>query len=237
MNRISTILLFACVFICSSCIKDPEFSLVSSEPNNTTNLTTAAWVDLGLPSGLLWYYANLGATTPEGFGNYYAWGEVQPKSEYSFDTYTYGDLDLERITYTLYKYNSSVDYGTVDNKTILESADDAASAMFGTGARIPTKTEWQELLDNTEVEWTTVNNVKGRKFTAANGNSLFLPAAGYQCGSELYDADKRGHYWSSSLDENFPTFAWRIGFGSDYQRVLSDGREVGFSVRAVRSAK
>ncbi|MBO4752895.1 MAG: hypothetical protein J5526_09180 [Bacteroidales bacterium] len=201
-------------------------------PSNPTNPTTDDWVDLGLPSGLLWAKCNLGATTPEEYGNYYAWGEIASKSVYTWDTYTYGDDDG---FIHIYKYNSSADYGTVDNKIVLEPDDDAASVALGAGARMPTQAEWQELIDNTTVEWTTENDVYGRKFTAANGNSLFLPAAGFRVDAELCLAGELGAYWSSSLFEEIPSGAIYLDFQSDGMNMIYFDRFYGRSVRAVRA--
>ena len=198
-------------------------------------LTGGEWIDLGLPSGLLWRAYNLGATSPEGYGNYYAWGETSTKGTYDWNTYRYATVDADGNLQTLTKYNNSEIYGTIDNKTTLEASDDVATAVLGNGARIPTKAEWQELLDNTTAEWTTVNGVRGCKFTAANGNSLFLPAAGRRKGSSLYFDGTRGYYWSSSLAW-YPYGAWFMYFTSDGQYVDYDsGRYYGRSVRAVRS--
>ena len=203
----------------------------TSTPTDTTATPVPeGYVDLGLPSGLLWAKCNLGATTPEGYGNYYAWGETQPKSEYTWATYTYGDT-----TYHLYKYNTSADYGTVDNKTTLEAADDAATVVLGGGARMPTSDDWVELRSNTTGEWTQQNGVNGWKFTATNGNSLFLPAAGRRCGSSLYDGGTYGFYWSSSLLTDDPSRVRNFYFHSDGSRMNSFNRNYGFSVRAVRS--
>ena len=97
------------------------------------------------------------------------------------------------------------------------------------------KDEWQELLDNTTAEWTTVNGVYGRKYTATNGNSLFLPAAG-RCSDEVYNAGSVGHYWSASLYEGGSSYAWHLYFGSGGHYVYrTHYRYYGFSVRAVRS--
>ena len=191
------------------------------------------YVDLGLPSGLLWATCNIGASNPEDYGNYYAWGETQTKSDYSWSTYAYGS-DYNQLT----KYCNNSSYGLngfTDNLTTLEAGDDVATQVLGNGARIPTKAEWQELLDNTTAEWTTVNGVYGRKYTASNGNSLFLPAAGYRYGSGLYGAGSYGNYWSASLYEGSPYNAWYMYFSSDGQYVDDSNRSDGFSVRAVRS--
>ena len=219
------------------------FGMVSCDNTNNKTTTTgddtllmeSGWVNLGLPSGLLWYSVNIGATSPEEYGNYYAWGETQTRSDYSWSTYTYATVDTNGNLQTLTKYNTSSTYGTVDSKTTLESSDDVATQVLGNGARIPTKAEWQELLDNTTAEWTTVNGVYGGKYTATNGSSLFLPAASYRYGSELSYAGSYGLYWSASLDEDYPSGAWFMGFDSDYQYVNGSYRGFGFSVRAVRS--
>jgi hypothetical protein len=98
---------------------------------------------------------------------------------------------------------------------------------------MPTKEEWQELYNNTTVTWTTQNGVSGRLFTAANGNSLFLPAAGYRWGGELNDAGSDGRYWSSSLYTGYSLFAWRLYFYSGDTYVDGNNRFYGFSVRPV----
>lgn len=196
-------------------------------------LTGGEWIDLGLPSGLLWRAYNLGATSPEGYGNYYAWGETSTKGTYDWSTYAYGSAYNQL---TKYCYNSSYGLnGFTDNLTTLEAADDAATAVLGSGARIPTMAEWEELIDNTTSVWTTVNGVDGRKFTGTNGNSLFLPAAGNREGTELDGAGERGRYWSSSLYDGYPNDAWGMVFNSDGQSVLDYRRLYGQSVRAVRS--
>lgn len=196
-------------------------------------LTGGEWIDLGLPSGLLWRAYNLGATNPEGYGNYYAWGETSTKGTYDWDTYAYGSA-YNQLT----KYCDNSSYGLngfTDNLTTLEAADDAATAVLGSGVRIPTSAEWQELIDNTTSVWTTVNGVNGRKFTGTNGNSLFLPGTGGWDELGLDYAGELGSYWSSSLSESYPDNAWYVSFDSGYQGVRGVFRYCGLSVRAVRS--
>ncbi len=118
---------------------------------------------------------------------------------------------------------------------VLKPADDVATANFGWDVRMPTDDEWQELLDNCRSEWTQQNGLYGRRFTGPNGSSLFLPAAGFRYGSELYHAGSYGYYWSASLNESDPDYAWGMRFYSDYQGVSIDGRGLGRSVRAVCS--
>ncbi len=195
---------------------------------------TAEWVDLGLPSGLLWAECNLGATKPEEYGDYYAWGETSTKEVYTWETYKYCTaVDEEGWVKTLSKYNTDSRYGTPDNLTTLQPSDDVATQKLGDGARMPTETEWYELLDNTTSEWTTVNGVYGRRLTAANGKSLFFPAAGLRYGSELHYTGEVGYFWSSSLNAGSPYYAWYFGFSSGYRDVLYVDRRYGFSVRAV----
>lgn len=196
--------------------------------------TNAEWVDLGLPSGLLWCSHNVGASNPEDYGDYFAWGETQPKNDYGWSTYRYCTVDGDGVVDTLTKYNTVTEYGPVDSLTTLEPGDDAATALLGNGARIPTQEEWQELLDNTTSEWTTLNDVNGKRFTAPNGNSIFLPAAGSRSSSGLLRAGTVGSYWSASLDTEYPSGVWRCYFSVVDQGVSHNYRYYGFSVRAVR---
>ena len=138
---------------------------------------------------------------------------------------------------TLTKYCSNSNYGYngfTDNLTTLLPEDDAAAANWGGNWRMPTKEEFQELYNNTTVTWTQQNGVNGRLFTASNGNSLFLPAAGNRWDGELYLAGDIGDYWSSSLTTGYPDNAWYFGFGSGSTGVYSTHRYGGLSVRAVR---
>ena len=190
-------------------------------------------VDLGLPSGLLWATCNVGADNPEDYGDYFAWGETQPKDTYNWETYQYsnGGFFIEEGEFepylTKYCTNASCGYnGFTDNLTTLLPEDDAATANWGPSWRMPTKEEWQELLGNTTVTWIQQNGVNGRLFTAANGNSLFLPAANY--------AGSIGFYWSSSLNTGFSNSnAWRLYFDSGHTSVTRNPRAIGFSVRPV----
>ena len=187
-------------------------------------------VDLGLPSGTLWADRNVGADSPEAYGDYFAWGEVTPKSEYNWSTYKW--CNGSETTQTKYCTDSS--WGTVDNKTTLDLEDDAAYVNMGSEWRMPTTTEQQELLNNCTWTWTTQNGVNGYKVTGNNGNSIFLPAEGYRSGSGLHFAGSDGYYWSSSLYEIRPYDAYELLFDSgDYYWNIGGSRSCGHSVRAV----
>ena len=168
-------------------------------------------VDLGLPSGLKWATCNVGANNPWEYGGYYAWGKTEEKSNYEWSTYKWCNGSYD--TQTKYCTNSS--YGTVDNKTVLDPQDDVAHVKWGGIWRMPTKAEQDELRNNCIWTWTTQNGVNGYKVTGPNGNSIFLPAAGYRYGSEAYHRGCIGCYWSSSLDSDSCYYACYLRFYSD----------------------
>ena len=190
------------------------------------------YVDLGLPSGLLWATCNLGADAPEEYGDYYAWGETQPKDNFSWTNYQYcmGSFN----TLTKYCNNPDIGYnGFTDDLTTLLPEDDAATANWGDDWRMPTEGEWQELYENTTVTWTTRNGVRGRLFTASNGNSIFMPAAGYCNESVPEAAGIIGDYWTSSLDTDYPSGALSFFFNSSNYYISFCNRLYGRNVRAV----
>ena len=194
------------------------------------------YVDLGLPSGTLWATCNVGANAPEEYGDYFAWGEIEPKDTYNWATYKYCNGESNQLT----KYCDSASFGYngfTDNLTTLLSEDDAATANWGNGWRMPTLAEWNELFVNTTHTWTTQNGVKGCLFTASNGNSLFLPAAGHRWYDALYVVGMFCEYWSSSLytDRSYDGFAFFYYHWGDYGMASND-RINGLSVRPVRSA-
>ena len=171
-------------------------------------------VDLGLPSGIKWASCNIGATTPENYGNYYAWGEVLPKEDYSWVTYKYANGAYDKLT----KYCNDASYGDngfTDNKTILDPEDDAAHVNWGGNWRMPTDAELTELRENCTWTWTTQNEVYGDLVTSkTNGNSIFLPAAGCRCNVSPHDVGSLGGYWLSSLADYSPDLGRYLGFGS-----------------------
>ncbi len=216
-----------------SCTKPEEPSNGGNNDENDTILDYG-FVDLGLPRGTLWATCNLGADTPEEFGDYYAWGETMPKELYDWKSYKYGRFFHER--YELYKYCTDSVFGLegfVDDLTLLELDDDVARACWGGGWRMPTIEEWEEMFQNTTSVWTSQNGVNGWRFTASNGNSLFLPAAGYYWNGELNAADL-GVYWSVTLNVEYPYRAWSFHFNSFQGHLCgSSDRNRGQTVRAV----
>jgi hypothetical protein len=190
------------------------------------------YVNLGLPSGTLWATCNVGASSPEDYGAYFAWGETQLKDVYNWSTYVY--CHGTGTTLTKYCNNSSYGYnGFTDNLTTLLSVDDAATANWGADWRMPTSEEWSELQDNTNAAWTMQNGVYGWLFTATNGNSLFLPAAGGYGDNGPVNPGTDGGYWSSSLCTSDPSHAWYYYFWSGFGEVWDWSRDFGRSVRAV----
>ena len=197
-----------------------------SEVVSFTTLAESAYndyVDLGLPSGLKWATCNVGANSPEEYGNYYAWGEVVTKTEYSSSNCPTYKLTTSQLQAQ----------GYIDGEGNLTAQYDAATANWGGNWRLPTKAEMQELIDNCTREWTTQNGVKGYKVTGPNGNYIFLPAASYRFGSSLYDVGISGHYWSSAPHEGNSYNAYYLYFSSDNHYVSNYGRNYGLSVRPV----
>ena len=176
------------------------------------------WQDLGL--SVKWAPVNLGALRPEEYGDYFAWGEVKAKSRFHESTYKVLN-----------------DYNRNNGLTTLTSEDDAAMVNWNRSGRMPTKSEWDELLANCTCTWITQNGVNGCKVTSKiNGNSIFLPATGSYVadGSNNIYIGSSGYYWSSSLDRTYiNSNAWGVKFSSSQIDFVSWGRAAGFSIRPV----
>ena len=180
------------------------------------------WVDLGLPSGLKWAACNVGASSPERYGDYFAWGETRTKSSYVHDNSTTNYLSTSELQ----------SRGIIGSDGNLTAAYDAATANWGSKWRMPTRDEIEELIDNCTWTWTTQNGVNGRKVTGLNGNSIFLPAAGYRYGTGLDRAGSYGYYWSASPSSN-SYYACSLYFNSDNYGWDYGIRDDGQSVRPV----
>jgi len=199
----------------------------------------AEGVDLGLPSGTKWANMNIGAEKPEESGLYFAWGETagygsdtSDGHEFSINNYKWGTS-----YHSLQKYCNNSNYGTVDGKTILDAEDDAATVIWGGDWCMPSAEQIVELCNHnyTTSEWTTVNGVYGRRITSKiNGNSIFLPAAGYRRDADLYGRESYGNYWSRSLSTIGSDRACYLYFNLDSQYWSNNAyRDGGLCVRAV----
>ena len=195
------------------------------------------YVDLGLPSGTKWATCNVGANSPEEYGDYFAWGEVESKTDYSWSTYKHGSA---KDKLTKYCNNSNAGkYGFTDKKNVLDQEDDVATINWGGSWRMPTAEEQKELIDNCVWTYTTQKGVDGYKVKGPNGNSIFLPSAGYMGNSVLDNAGVFGFYWSSSLSlgtsNPFPEDAYNMCFGLSFKDITCYSRDHGRSVRPVLS--
>ena len=209
-----------------------EYTLKDAPTETPTPEVSVSYnaVDLALPSGTLWADRNVGADSPEDYGDYFAWGETEPKSTYNLSTYKW----CRGSYYTMTKYCTKSSNGTTDNKTVLDLEDDAAYVNMGTEWRMPTSDELKELHNNCTWIWTTQSGTNGYRVTGPNGKSIFLPAAGCRYNSNLYHAASYGSYWTSLLYESYPCSAWLWDFYSG-RRGTGGGslRDFGHSVRAV----
>ena len=212
---------------------------IASQQHDVVMSKKEAYVDLGLPSRTLWANCNVGTNKPEGLGDYFAWGEVTPKTTYSWANYAHCNGAADQLT----KYCNDPAYGYnhfTDTLTVLDRPDDAGWCNFDSnlGPRLPSKKQWQELFQHTTHTWTTLNGVEGVRFEANNGNSIFLPAAGMRHDGGNTVGVEHGYYWLNSLDEGNPTSAWNFMIGADLDVIGNSTstapRNVGFSVRPVR---
>ena len=199
-------------------------------------ITPYEYVDLDLPSGTLWATCNVGAESPEEYGDYFAWGETETKSNYDWSTYTHCNGSQTTLT----KYCTDSSCGTVDNLTELTLEDDAAYVCWGSKWCMPSEEQFEELINSeyTTTTWTTQNGVNGYLITSkSNGNSIFLPAAGYYNDSELGSGGSRGYYWSRTLSSSSTSStsrAYSMVFRSDDITAFNVERCRGRSIRPVR---
>ena len=207
---------------CNEC-GAPLGERVPREDTNTSSTQSkhaGEAIDLGLPSGTKWASCNVGATKPEEYGSYFAWGETEEKEYYDWETYIHCDGD-EGSCHNLFSDIAGTKY-------------DVAHVKWGGNWRMPTNEQIEELLDNCTKKWTKINGIEGRKFTSKlNGNSIFLPAAGDRWLGVLFDVGSRGYYWSSSQDPSYSYYAYSLDFGSGNASWDGSGRGLGFPVRPV----
>lgn len=196
---------------------------------NPSSPPTPGAVDLGLPSGVLWCDHNVGASTLEEEGYFFSWGNVSGHclngaSDYNFGTSNTGEP---------YKSSSGATI-TYPGSIAVGDAYDMARANMGAPWRLPTNTDFQELYDNTDYEWTTINDVAGRKFMKKSDHSVyvFFPAAGYYNGSSHNGEGSGGYYWSSVLHSADDAYILHINSSGIYPQNNSH-RYYGFPVRGV----
>ena len=195
------------------------------------------YVDLGL--SVKWATCNVGASKPEEYGDYFAWGEVERKTNYTWGSYKWCNASYNRLT----KYNFHASFGQRDNKYHLDSSDDATIVKWGGNWRMPTDTEQRELCTKCSWEWTTKNGVNGYEITSKvegyTNSKIFLPAAGYMSEYTLYDVQNYGYYWSNKLDAiqhdigYRPDWACIVKFNKGGSSTSYDSRRYGYPIRPV----
>jgi len=224
-----------CVLLCGlsfSAFAENEEIINTENLADTTIVDTLSadtmkyvYVDLGL--SVKWAACNIGANAPEDYGEYFAWGETATKN---FFGAKYAFLDYRnKIT----KYCTNKNYGALDDLKRLQPIDDVAHVTLGDGWRIPTNKQFEELRKECKWTWTKQNDVQGFLVTGKNGNSIFLPATGCKYFGYTEDTTTGGGYWSSSIDENSPSYAHSIYFdylGPTHEVFL---RPLGLTIRAV----
>ena len=226
MKKILLLMIIALTFaFISSCYNDKDDEPVV--PDNHE------YVDLGLPSGTLWATCNVGATSPEDMGDYFAWGETAPKEIYDMENYKWYNSANDKLT----KYCTDDKYGTVDYETELLPEDDAAYVNWGPVWRMPTLEQQQELIERCTWQWVERNGVYGRLVTGPNGNTLFLPAADYRSDNSPSNEGSIGAYWSRTLDSGYPSGLYFRNFDWKSVYLFSHIRSHGFTVRPVRVSK
>ena len=206
--------------------------ILNPDNDDDTPTTDSRAVDLGL--SVKWASCNVGATAPEEYGGYYAWGETEEKSEYSWSTYKYW---RDKDGNGRYDYNASTSELTNIGSNISGTQYDAATVKWGGSWRMPTKAEQDELRTKCTWQWTTLNSVNGYRVTGPNGNSIFLPATGISGGqfSTGFLQGSFGFYWSGSLStDGYDNRAYNMNFGKgnyDFDEV--DERCTGLAIRPV----
>lgn len=182
------------------------------QKSNNGKINGHKYVDLGLPSGIKWATCNVGANTPEEYGDYFAWGETNTKENYTIENSL---VDIKETT----DISGNIKY-------------DAATAKQGNSWRTPTKDEIVELLNNCSWEWTEQNDTNGYKVTSkVNGNSIFIPAAGFYDGSSLHTNGKNGSYLSSTPENNI--YAYTLFFNNYYKLYYGINHHYGRTIRPV----
>lgn len=187
-------------------------------------------IDLGLPSCTLWSNMNVGASKPEESGSYFSWGETSAKTDHQWSDYRFVNIN------NMVRYNVDAATGTVDNKEVLMDVDDAAYVLWGNDWCMPTKEQYQELIDNCTVEETTSNGVSGFKITGPSGNTIFFPVTGYYA-KNGFSNENQFISWTRSLNDNNCNTAYQAITANDNISLNESGsRAAGRVIRPVSSS-
>lgn len=203
--------------------------------------TNYDYVDLDLPSGTKWATCNVGAENPWEYGKYFQWGDTEGYYDNEEHDFSWKNYKWCNGTYdTLTKYNNDSIYGSVDNKLVLDTEDDAAHVHMGGDWRMPTQDEMQELVDNTNHEWVENyqgSGISGRLFTSKkdSSKSIFIPASGFRFGSSVGLSVTLINLWSSTLFTDSPNGVWRLISYLDACFIYYYNRNNGFCVRGVKN--
>ncbi len=251
MKKLFSMLLCGAMLVGFSACEELFHFDEQTDDSDTTILVTVTgthnhheYVDLGLLSGTLWATCNVGAESPEDYGDYFAWGETKPKTTYNWSNYKWGvynELDYFYNEYGEIEYNDGMTkYNNTDDNNILDATDDAATANWGGDWRMPTEAEQDELLTECTWTWIKLNGVEGYRVIGKNKKSIFLPAGGRYIDESIFeDTTTSGYYWSSSLLENAPCIAVRFELDDHHYDWYRYGgfRCYGQSVRPVLSPR
>lgn len=206
---------------------------VTTLPEDSVMIDNHKFIDLGLPSGVLWATCNVGASKITDYGEHYAWGETSNKQRYFWDTYKYGSCTLDDAGYikevTLSKYYAD------DELRSLQASDDAATQNWGADCRMPSYAEFKELVDNCEWNYGYYyNGTAGMMVTGPNGNKIFIPAAGGRIWNDSYGLGRDGYIWTKDVYEKDYTCGRQIYFCEEYvEEEQYIRRSSGASVRPV----
>lgn len=222
IRKLTFVTILITTFVLVSCSKDDD-------SENGSKVDTHEYVDLGLPSGTLWATCNIGASRPEEYGDYFAWGETKGynsgKNTFDLHTYKWRESEIEK---------GYIKYCREDNKSILDPEDDAATINWGSNWRMPTEAQMLELYKYTTSQSTLLNGVKGEMLTSRiNGLHIFFPAAGFIEGETFYYKGSSICFWSCEISH------WDISKALTYggKETISKSRERGINIRPVRAKR
>ena len=212
-----------------------EVNPQENDSNQRIQLSNDEYVDLGLPSGTLWYNKNLGANSPIARGYYFSWGN----KEFYVASYTEGEYEGTIVGYSFIQDNYELTDGYQISDGYIPIENDAANDILGDGWVIPTATQFQELLDNCTLTWETIEGVPGKLFTSnINGNVIFLPNTGNGTGDTLSSPRFEAGYWTSTEDENNTNNAYAFALSTyilpNLTPVHPEEKRFGYGIRAVK---